>query len=132
MYSETQGKSVQSWPSDQCGRQLADAVNAGCLMVFVDEWGNERMLEGRAMCVVSGGANALVGYQVDGGAGIAPKQLWKRIDALDSISVMQIVGDLPARSIPPQYVENVVRLLALAPNTTWDQTRHEEFSDDDA
>ncbi|MGG1948997.1 hypothetical protein AB1286_30025 [Trinickia sp. NRRL B-1857] len=119
-------------PSNQVDPQLIDAVNAGCIVVFSDEWGNDRTLEARALAVVSGGTAALVGYQLDGGVGIAPEQLWKRIDALSRFTVMEVAGDLPARSIPSQYVENVGRLLALAPNTTWDQTRHITSSDDDA
>jgi hypothetical protein len=38
---------------------------------------------------------------------------------------------MPVRSLPPAYAENIERILALAPNTIWDQTRHETSSGDD-
>ncbi|RQX79149.1 hypothetical protein DF034_30410 [Burkholderia anthina] len=110
--------------------QLIDDVNAGCIVVFVDEWGHSRTLEARAICRVSGQNPMLVGYQIDAGRAIAPEQLWKRVEVSRHVSFVRDEPDMPARSIPPQYTENVRDLLALAPNTGWDQTPC-EFSDDD-
>lgn len=122
---------VKPDPSNSYTRQLVDDVNAGCIVVFVDEWGNERTMEARALCVIAGGIIALLGYQIDGGPGIAPEQLWKRVDKVNSVTVTEIVGAHAVRSVPPQYAENVARLVALAPNTIWDQTRHEASNEDD-
>jgi hypothetical protein len=110
--------------------QLIEDVNAGCIVVFVDEWGNSRTLEARAVCRVSGKNAMLVGYQIDAGYGIAPEQLWKRIAVSRHIGFVRAAPDLSARSIPSQYTENVLELLAMAPNTGWDQTPS-QFDDDD-
>ncbi|EMN5130207.1 hypothetical protein RVV79_003323 [Burkholderia contaminans] len=110
--------------------QLIEDVNAGCIVVFVDEWGHSRTLEARAICRVSGQNPMLVGYQIDAGHGIAPEQLWKRVEVSVHVGFVRTAPDLPARSVPPQYTGNVRELLALAPSTGWDQTPC-EFTDED-
>ncbi|WP_261544665.1 hypothetical protein [Burkholderia multivorans] len=110
--------------------QLINDVNAGCIVVFVDEWGHSRTLEARAVCRVSGQNPMIIGYQIDAGRGIAPEELWKRVEASRHVGFVRTEPDMPARSIPPQYTENVLAVLAMAPNTGWDGTRC-EFDDDE-
>jgi hypothetical protein len=109
--------------------ELVRAVFSAHLVVYHDQWNNRRTLEARAYGIGRGPRHVLIGFQIDADRGVEPEQLWKSIDDLDrvySIGETYASGD---RIVPAHHTGQVVKIIALAPQTGWEQVPH--LGDDD-
>ncbi|MFM0732349.1 hypothetical protein PQQ52_17830 [Paraburkholderia sediminicola] len=111
--------------SKEPDEKLKTAVLDGCLVVYVDEWTNHRTMEARAYGLTPGDRPVIIGYQLDGGQGIPPVQMWKAIDDLDRIFVKESGLQFVERTIPSQYASQLIKMFALAPGTGLDLSSHE-------
>jgi hypothetical protein len=108
-----------------CDEDLKAAVLQGRLVVYIDEWSNQRTLEARAYGLAPGDQPVLIGYQLDGGQGIPPAQMWKTIDDIDRLLIGEKPDAFADRTIPAQHASKLIKIFALAPKTGVDLSPHE-------
>jgi hypothetical protein len=111
--------------SKDCDEDFRIAVLNGTLVVYIDEWSNHRTMEARAYGLIPGDKPVVIGYQLDGGQGIPPEQLWKSIDDLDRVMIGGKLARVVDRTIPAQHAGQLSHVFALAPQTGLDLSKHE-------
>lgn len=90
------------------------------LVMYIDEWGNKRTMEARVYGVGRGGRNVVIGFQIDADRGVAPEQLWKSIDDLGKVWILDDVYPRSSRVVPAHYTAQMVRFEALSEGTEID------------
>jgi hypothetical protein len=112
--------------SKDCDEDLKAAVLNGSLVVYIDEWSNNRTMEARAYGLTPGDRPVLIGFQIDGDQGIPREQLWKMIDVLDRLVIKESGAQFVHRMVPPQYAAQLKPpIFAIAPETGMDVSNHE-------
>lgn len=87
------------------------------LVMYIDEWGNKRTMEARAYGVGRGGRKLLIGFQLDADRGVAPEQLWKSIDDLERVWILEDVYSLLKRVLPAHHTAQITKFDALSEDT---------------
>jgi hypothetical protein len=111
--------------SKDCDEDFRIAVLNGTLVVYIDEWSNHRTMEARAYGLIPGDKPVVIGYQLDGGQGIPPAQMWKTIDDIDGLLIGEKPDAFADRTIPAQHASKLIKIFALAPETGVDLSPHE-------
>ncbi|MCA8382507.1 hypothetical protein LGN22_26740 [Burkholderia cenocepacia] len=122
MKIETSGTTLPRSASNTFNRdeEFKRAVFEGRLIVYVDEWRNKRTLEARVYGLTRGGRQVVVGFQLDADRGVAPEKLWKTLDDLDRIWILDEHYAAVRRILPSQQTATFLRIDALSENTEID------------
>ncbi|MFB9123313.1 hypothetical protein ACFFYR_08785 [Paraburkholderia dipogonis] len=100
--------------------ELKAAVFGSRLVMYHDEWNNKRTMEARAYGVTPGDGRVIIGFQIDADRGVEPEQLWKSIDDLDRVWVLDDVFPHLKRIVPAQHTAQVRKFEALSVDTEID------------
>lgn len=107
--------------------EIADAdlrafLPDGCVVAYIDELKRTHVLEARAYGLTAGKKPLLIGFQVE--HGLVREPMWKAVERIDRVFVLDRDVQFTERTIPPQYAGRLTEIVALAPETGLDLTEH--------
>jgi len=109
---------------DENREDLDRAVSLTQLVIYHDERNNRRTLEARAYGIGRGQRHVLIGFQIDADRAVEPEQLWKSIDDLRRVYSTGEEYPESDRVVPSHHTGQIVKIIALAPQTGWEQVPH--------